>query len=77
MTRSCTPLQLADYLDWLNGSEWLKTKELSGSLERQMPEEFQDEMKASKTKTVHGLLTAVDRVGIGQVMKAERFSSIG
>ncbi len=60
-SRGHTPQQLADSQLWMNGPEWLKTGELSGPSELQMPEECQAEMKADKA---HGLLAAVEPAGI-------------
>ena len=74
-SRGHTPQQLADSQLWMNGPEWLKTGELKGPSELQIPEECQIEMKGDKAETAHGLLTAVEPAGIGQVMKGENFSS--
>lgn len=42
---------------WLSGPEWLKTSNLSGPTELQMPDECQVKMK---DEMVHGLLTAAE-----------------
>ena len=46
-------------------------------MDLQIPKECQVERRAPRAITAHGLLTAVDPVGIGQVVNGENFSSYG
>ena len=72
-SRGLTPLQLSQSRLWMDGPEWLKTGELSRTVELQMPELCYSEMK--QAEAVHGLLSAVEPSGIGEVMKCDDFSS--
>ena len=74
-SRGFTPQQLLDSPIWRSGPEWLKTVELSAlePLDVQMPDNCRVEMKAEMS---HGLLTAVEATGIGQVIHSEDFSSL-
>ena len=62
-------------LFWLNGPEWLLTIELDESepVGGPMPEECLAEIRVNES---HGLLTAVERRGIGQLMCCEEFCSV-
>lgn len=77
-SRGCTPQQLADSQLWMSGPEWLRTVELNPSktLQFQMPEECQVEMKANKAETTLGLLAAVAPTGLGEIMNCDNYSSL-
>ena len=60
---------------WRNGPNWLKER-LSSAPNPPMPEECLVEMKGHKLETTHGLLTIDEPLGIEQIMKCEKFSSL-
>ncbi len=74
-SRGNTPQQLADSQLCMNEPECLKTGELSGPSELQMPAGCQVEMKADRAETAHGLLASVKPAGLRKVMQGENFSS--
>ena len=75
-SRGLTPLELAVNPLWRSGPEWLRippTPEEDDDLI--LPPECIAEMKTGNPASAHGLLTAEDSTGLGQVVKCEDFSS--